>query len=289
MVVLWRNNQRNLQSLSMERTITQGLIIVLLFAGTFLALNQVDWMELFEVKKNTARTEEKLGEIFWNAMRESETVTTDQFIIQTLDSLLSDLCRENNINRSQIKLHIIEKDEVNAFAMPGAHLVVFTGLIQAADDPAEISGVLGHELAHIELNHVMKKLVREIGLSTLIAVTTGDSNPQVISESIRLLSSSAFDRALEKEADIKAADYLIQANLDPEHFANFLFRMANASGTSEHILASWISTHPESEERARYVIEYSKDNRGGDKQVITGETWTELRNRIQTLQNESTQ
>ena len=80
----------------------------------------------------------------------------------------------------------------NAFALPGGHLVLYTGLINASDNFEEVTGVIGHELAHIELNHVMKRLVREIGLSALISMTTGESNPQVVLETAKLLSSSAF-------------------------------------------------------------------------------------------------
>lgn len=266
----------------MERTIVQGLIIVLIFAATFFTINQVDWMGLMDVKANTAKTEEKLGEIFWDAIRNSETEKTDKFIVDTIDSLLSDLCTKNFIDRDRINLHIIEKDEVNAFALPGGHLVLYTGLINASDNFEEVTGVIGHELAHIELNHVMKRLVREIGLSALISMTTGESNPQVVLETAKLLSSSAFDRALEKEADIKASDYLMKSNINPEHFANFLFRMASSESTSEYRIASWISTHPESEERARYVIDYSKDHRVGDRSLITEKTWLELREKLKT-------
>src|SRR5687768_1387961 len=118
----------------MERTIVQGLIIVLLFAGALLAINQIDWMGMLDVKANTAKTEEKLGDLFWDAIRNSETEKTDKFIIDTIDSLLSDLCTKNFIDRDRIKLHIIEKDEVNAFALPGGHLVLYTGLINASDN-----------------------------------------------------------------------------------------------------------------------------------------------------------
>ncbi len=74
------------------------------------------------------------------------------------------LYKVNDIDRDKIKVHLLFKDEVNAFALPDGHLVIFSGLILESENPEELSGVLAHELAHIELNHVMTKLMREVGL-----------------------------------------------------------------------------------------------------------------------------
>lgn len=89
---------------------------------------------------------------------------------------------------------------MNAFSLPDGHLIVFSGLILNSDSPEELAGVVGHELAHIELNHVMKKLVKEVGLSTLISLITGNSGSDMIKETAKTLSLTAFDRNLEKDA-----------------------------------------------------------------------------------------
>ena len=74
-----------------------------------------------------------------------------------------------------------------------------------------LSGVIAHELAHIEKKHVIKKLTREIGLSVLVSVISGQSDPGVISQIAKTLSSSAFDRKMEKEADMVGVQYLLNA------------------------------------------------------------------------------
>jgi predicted Zn-dependent protease len=130
-------------------------------------------------------------------------------------------------------------------------------------------------MAHIQLNHVMKKLVKEMGLSVVMSITTGKDG-ETVSQTAKILSSSAFDRGLEKEADIKAVDYLVKAKIDPEPFAQFLYNMDD--GSSEYL--TWINTHPESRERAMYILEYSADKKGIYKAVLDSIPWVTLQENV---------
>ncbi len=240
----------------MQKALFQAFLIAAIFFLSWFALSKIDWMTLFNVKKATQSTEEKLGELFWDLFRNTEREVSDSLVVQSVDSIVTRICESNRIDRKSIKLHILQKDEVNAFALPGRHLIIFSGLILNTDNPEELSGVIGHELGHIELNHVMHKLVREVGLSVLISMTTGGKGgTEVITETAKFLSTTAFDRELEKEADLKAVDYLLEANINPEHLANFLYRMS-AQEPDTFMYLSWISSHPESKERAAYIIDY---------------------------------
>src|SRR5690606_26318193 len=96
----------------------------------------------------------------WESISESEKEIKNPQIIKYIDSIINNICRANNIDRKLIKAHLIEKDEVNAFAIPNGHLVIYDGLIKASEKPDELAGVISHEIAHIELQHVMKKLIK---------------------------------------------------------------------------------------------------------------------------------
>ena len=106
-------------------------------------------------------------------------------IIKPIDSIFSKICEANNINKETIKLHITESAEVNAFALPNKHLVINTGLIAEVNNQAELAGVIGHEIAHMEQDHVMKKLVKEVGLAVVVMITSGNGNNQVIVEALK--------------------------------------------------------------------------------------------------------
>jgi beta-barrel assembly-enhancing protease len=263
----------------MKKTVIQGLITILLFFGTWLALSQIDWVKVFKVQKVTDKTEQKLGELFWEVFKKTEKENKNIHVINAIDSIVSHICKANKIDRETIKIHILNKDDINAFALPNGHLIVYSGLILNSDNHEELTGVICHEIAHIALNHVMKKLVKEIGLSVLISMTTGNGGTEVIKETAKMLSSSAFDRSLEKEADIKAVDYLIIANVNPEPFANFLYKLSDKEHEATKYL-TWISTHPDSKERAEYIIEYSKSKLTDYKPILSNEAWNKLKEEL---------
>ncbi|MDX2002837.1 MAG: M48 family metallopeptidase [Chitinophagales bacterium] len=259
----------------MGKILLQVLISLLLFFGAWLGLAQISWRELFKVEEKTKNIEEKLGDLLWDEIKETETLVTKKNIVDPVDTLVDHLCKANDIDRKDIKLHIIEKDEINAFAMPDGHLVVYTGLIRKCKNEAELLGVIGHEIGHIEKHHVMQKLTREIGLAILVTATSNGGGSQIASI-MRLLTSTAYDRELEREADISSVDYLIKANVDPEPFANFMYLLA--SETSDNAALAWISTHPLPEERAKYILDYIKDKDIEKQQILANTTWNKLQN-----------
>lgn len=259
----------------MKKSFIQGLITILLFFATWYALTQINWMNIFKVQQVTDKTEQKIGELFWEVFKKSEKEIKNTHVVNSVDSVVTHICKSNKIDRSKLKIHVLDKGDINAFALPNGHLIIYSGLILNSDNQEELAGVICHEIAHIELNHVMKKLVKEIGLSVLISMTTGNSSAEVIKEAAKMLSSSAFDRSLEKEADIKAVDYLVNANVNPEPFADFLFKLSDTEHEATKYF-TWISTHPDSRERAEYIIQYSKGKETEYKPVLSIETWDKL-------------
>jgi predicted Zn-dependent protease len=173
-------------------------------------------------------------------------------------------------------IKVLKNNEINAFTFPDRHLVVNSNLILNSDYQEELLGVICHEIAHIELNHVMNKLIKEIGLSVLISMSTGNVGTEVLKETVKILSSTAFDRNTEKEADMKAVDYLLKANLNPEYFAGFLKRLSVKEKQESKYLV-WISTHPDSEERAKYISTSIKNKKYRYKQVLSIDKWFKLK------------
>jgi len=262
----------------MNKVLIQLLAIIVLFFGTWFVLSQVNWIKVLNVKQHTKRTEEKLGDLFWEMIKKTEKETSSRFAINAVKQIRNRICESNNIDSNKIKIHIIVKDDINAFALPNNHLVIFTGLIEACENEAELSGIIGHEIAHMEKNHLMKRLINEAGLSVLISMTTGNGNPELIKSMVKLLSTSAYDRNLETEADLTAVEYMINAGIDPEPMANFLFRLS----TETNNLPSqfyWISTHPESEERAKAILETLKDRIISKKAVLSKDDWEQLKSK----------
>ncbi len=259
----------------MKKFLIQSCILIASFFLLWFGLNQLNWIEIFKVEQTSKSTEEKLGDLFWEMFNASEKEILTKKVTAPLDSILTRICKANHIDRAEIKLHILQNNDINAFALPNKHLVVFSGLILASESEAELAGVISHEVAHIRNNHVMKKLMKEVGLSVLISMTTGNGGSEAIKQVAKLLSSSSYDRNLEKEADIAAVDYMLNAKINPEPFADFLFRLGNGENESMKYF-SWVSTHPDSKERAEYIIEYSGGKKEEINPILSEQTWQSL-------------
>ncbi|HAQ18253.1 MAG TPA: peptidase M48 [Prolixibacteraceae bacterium] len=241
----------------MKKILIELVLTGAIIAVVWLGLSQIDWMKLLNIEPTTQTTEEKIGDLFWKMLKNTESEITSDSIVASVDSMLTRICTANSIDRKKVKLHLLRKDEINAFALPNNHLVIYSGLITSCENEAELYGVLAHELAHMEKNHVMNKLIKEIGLSVLISMSTGNGNTEIMKEALKHLSSTAYDRKLETEADLTAVDYLEKAGIDPEPFANFLYSLADETKNLPSQIY-WISTHPESKERAEKIIEHIK-------------------------------
>ncbi|AWW30709.1 peptidase M48 [Echinicola strongylocentroti] len=252
----------------------QGIVVVGSFLMGWFLLAQVDWLELFKWEESTDKLEERLGEELWELYsRESDEVTNDT-LRTAMDSIISVICDANAIDVDNIKLRILKKDEVNAFAMPDGYLVLYTGLIKNVDKQEELTGVICHEIAHIQQNHVMKKLAKEVGISVLVSLTTGSSGTG-IAEVAKLLSSTAFDRDQEREADMKAAEYMKNAQVSPEHLANFLYKMS----LDDHEAVTyftWISSHPDSKERSTAIVDNFRDDEIQNEPILSETSWEDV-------------
>ncbi len=256
-----------------------AIVILGGFVALFFWLRSIDWVGMFDLEKHTRDTEEKLGDLFWEHLGDEGDQITDTLTVAAMDSLVSRLCDANGISRDHVKVHVFRADVVNAFAMPGGHLVVNSALIEDCKNPEQLCGVLAHEMAHIELRHVMKKLVREVGMSVLVNITTGGGDGGQIGEVVGALSSKAFDRDMEREADMKAIDYLVNSHIDPHPFADFLY--LTGDGESEEAF-EWLSTHPSSKERMEYVLEEIGKRQFEVKPVIAATTWELLKTNMKT-------
>lgn len=266
-----------MQGKSLKKAIIQGTVTAFVFLASWFALSQVGWMQVLKVEDTKRNLEQKLGDIFTDVFRDSQDEVEDEFVKSTIDSLLSGICTRNDIEKSDIKVHIFESGEVNAFALPDGHMILNTGLILSAENQEELCGVICHELAHIESGHVMKKLIKEIGLNMLVSMTTG-GGAETVRSAARMLSSTAYDRSLEAEADRIAAQYLIGAGIDAEPFASFLYTISEADKEAKAL--AWISTHPDSEERAKKILEYCSGQHTELSEIVSYSTWARFKEEL---------
>jgi len=162
--------------------------------------------------------------------------------------------------------HVIdEPNQVNAFATPGGHLYLYSGLLLEADNEAEVAGVLGHEAGHVMGRHVERAMVNAYGLQALLAMAVG-KNPslgeQLAASIVGTGVMRAHSRSEEIEADEYGARYLSRLNYDPRAMITFFEKLAAKEGKSSRGLA-WLRTHPVAQERIENLRRYIRHNQLG--------------------------
>jgi predicted Zn-dependent protease len=241
----------------MAKSIVHFIVLAILFFGIWFLLGKIDYLKHFRVEELTKETEHNLGDLILDELQKGGGALDSDTVYSFVNGIKKRLCAANGINDSSITLHIFVRDEVNAIALPDRHLVVYTGMIRYCKSPEELSGVLAHEIGHIERGHIMKRLRKEVGLSMLAALAGGDANGEIARETARLLSSTAFDRQLESEADASAVHMMAKAGIDPGALADVIFRLSHEKNDVPKRF-EWISTHPNSQDRCAEILRLRK-------------------------------
>lgn len=152
-------------------------------------------------------------------------------------------------------IKVIDSDEVNAFALPGGFFYVNKGLILAADNEAELAGVMAHEIAHVAARHAMENqgkgtLINYGALAGIIfggpIVSTVLQNGGGILAGLAMLK---FSRGAEEEADRLGVQYLYASGYDPTAMATMFEKLASKKKKKPGSFAKLFTTHPQSEDR----------------------------------------
>jgi beta-barrel assembly-enhancing protease len=142
------------------------------------------------------------------------------------------------------KWHVVEDRTVNAFAIPGGHVVVHSGLIEKAKSAEELAGVLAHEVQHVELRHSVRGVAGDLLWQILLGMVwdSGSTLGAVAGD----LGSLAFSREDESEADAQGLTAMAKAGMNPQGMLDVMKMLATEAGGLE---LSIIQTHPATQER----------------------------------------
>jgi beta-barrel assembly-enhancing protease len=173
----------------------------------------------------------------------------DPRVTAPLAQLLDRLVAARDGGTYTYRLTVVDAPEVNAFAAPGGHLAIHRGLLEFAQSPEEVAGVLAHEIAHVEERHVTQALLQKASLGVLVAIAFGDAGGPAV-ELARALGELSYSREAELEADARGFERMVAAGVDPDAIVGFLARMDPAEGGAPATI-EFLSTHPAAEQRVR--------------------------------------
>jgi len=260
----------------MNKFVTQLAITLLIFFSVWFLFSRINFTGNVNFKRIGKSTERKLGELTLRAIKQDDRELESDSVLLLVNDIKNRICKSNNFDADAIKVHVLCSKTINAFSLPDNHLVVYTGLINYCQNPEELCAVMAHEIAHIENKHVMKKLTEEVGLTVLVTISGAGSSPGIIQRIVKLITSTAFDRKKESEADAAAVHYLAKADSDPEHFAEFVLRLSQEKEDIP-LKLEWVSTHPNSKERAGEILQLRQKESYKSIPVFTNEIWEGLK------------
>jgi predicted Zn-dependent protease len=166
---------------------------------------------------------DKLFEQMMVTKKVVKNAEVDAQLKQITDPLLAGISDK----RYPFTFHVIEDPTLNAFAMPGGHVVLHSGLLLAADRAEEVAGVLAHEIAHVTGRHSIRNIIASAGLYLALSAVVGDVSGLlgVLVDNSAFLLDRKFTRDFEREADHVGWDYLVGAKLDPAGMVSFFEKM----------------------------------------------------------------
>jgi predicted Zn-dependent protease len=161
-------------------------------------------------------------------------------------------------DRRDIDYHfaVIKKDEINAFALPGGYIYVYTGLMKDIDDESQLAAVIAHEVAHVTARHATERLTTMYGYQFLAGLVLGE-NPNGYAKLVADMVSTGgflrYSRMNEYEADQLGAKYLYAAGYDPSGMIELMGMLKKMETSEPSQLEVWLATHPPTRERLSKV------------------------------------
>jgi beta-barrel assembly-enhancing protease len=148
------------------------------------------------------------------------------------------------------KVHIIDKDILNAFVTPGGYIYVYTGLIHYLDKEDDLAGVMGHEVAHADRRHTSKRLQKYYGVQMLLGILLGQNPGKITEIAVAIATNAAFlsfSRSDETESDMYSVEYLANTEYACNGAGEF-FRKLVEEGHGKGV-PEFLSTHPSPKNR----------------------------------------
>ncbi len=176
------------------------------------------------------------------------------------------LAAENTRTKIPYKFQVVKDDSINAFATAGGYVYINTGLIKAADNEAELSSVVAHEIAHIEGRHVVEQM-KKTAIARGLATAAGVENSRLVQLGVELGYRRPNSRGAERDADRRGLRILTDAGYAPQAMVSFMSKLKSKSRSG---VPTFLSTHPSPNNRVEYLQSWvnaqrSKGNDGLNK------------------------
>ncbi|CAN2040261.1 beta-barrel assembly-enhancing protease [Candidatus Magnetomoraceae bacterium gMMP-15] len=210
----------------------------------------------------TIREEEKLGDEFMKYMNKNLKLIQDHSIVNYVSRVGNRIVEVLPSKLFTYHFYVVNEHVYNAFAGPGAHIFINSGLLEAMENEEELAGILAHEITHVSCRHISERIERskKLSIASLAGIIAavfigGDPGSAVAMGTVAAGQSFslAYSRKNEREADQNGLRYLRMAGYGGKGLLNVLkkIRVKNWIGTTQ--IPGYMMTHPGIEERLAYI------------------------------------
>jgi predicted Zn-dependent protease len=195
----------------------------------------------------------EMGQEYAHQVESTTKLVTDPEITEYVNRIGQNLVR-NSDAQVPFTIKVVDTDDINAFALPGGFFYVDSGLILAADNEAELAGVMSHEIAHVAACHLARENTRgqlmQLASIPLIFVGGGIGYAAQSLASLAIpMGFLKFTRSFESEADFLGVEYLYRAGYDPQALTSFFEKIKAMEKHKPGTLAKTFETHPQTPDR----------------------------------------
>jgi hypothetical protein len=209
----------------------------------------------------TVNGEISMGKQYSIEIEKSAHMVTDPVVTEYVNRVGQNIVKNSDC-KVPFTIKVIDSDEINAMALPGGFFYVNSGLIMAADEEAELAGVMAHETAHVCAHHAAREMTRgnwaNIASIPLIIFTQGSWTGYGIYEAAQLavpISFLEFSREFESEADYLGLQYMYKAGYDPQAFIQFFEKIDALEKHKPGAIAKVFADHPQTPDRIAHSEE----------------------------------
>jgi beta-barrel assembly-enhancing protease len=240
----------------------------------------------------SANSEISMGKQYSMEIEKSAHMVSDPVVTEYVNRVGQNIVKNSDC-KVPFTIKVIDSDEINAMALPGGFFYVNSGLIMAADEEAELAGVMAHETAHVCAHHAARELTRmnyaQIGSIPLIIFTQGSWTGYGIYEAAQLavpISFLEFSREFEAEADWLGLQYMYKAGYDPQAFIQFFEKIDALEKHKPGTLAKVFADHPQTPDRiAHSETEIATIMPARPDYVVTTSEFDDIKSRLARIEN----
>ncbi len=231
-----------------------------------------------------------MGKQYAQEVESSVKLVQDPVVSEYVNRIGQNIVR-NSDAKVPFTIKVVDSDEINAFALPGGFFYVNSGLILAADDEAELAGVMAHEIAHVAARHATRQMTRAqlANLGSLPLIFMGGWAGYAIRSAAGFalpMTFLTFSRGFESEADYLGLEYMYKTGYDPQAFISFFEKIQAKEKKKPGTLAKAFSTHPLTPDRiTKSQDEIAKVLPAKDTYVVNTSEFDQVKSRLAQLEN----